>query len=100
MRLRSVMPRAATAWIAPRPRADERARARRRALRAHATERALAAWPSVRLHGVIRPAVKKSLTVLTPEQNERVTRVGPRTPMGEVFRRYWIPAALSSELPE
>jgi phenylpropionate dioxygenase-like ring-hydroxylating dioxygenase large terminal subunit len=38
--------------------------------------------------------------MLTPEQNERVTRVGRGTPMGEVFRRYWIPAALSSELPD
>ena len=38
--------------------------------------------------------------MLTPEQNERVTRIGPGTPMGTVFRRYWIPAALSSELPE
>jgi len=38
--------------------------------------------------------------MLTPEQNERVTRVGAGTPMGDVFRRYWIPALLSSELPE
>ena len=32
--------------------------------------------------------------------HERLTRVGPGTPMGNVFRRYWLPAALSSELPE
>jgi phthalate 4,5-dioxygenase len=38
--------------------------------------------------------------MLSPAENERLTRVGPGTPMGEVFRRYWIPAALSSELPE
>jgi phthalate 4,5-dioxygenase len=38
--------------------------------------------------------------MLTPEQNERITRVGPGTPMGNVYRRYWIPALLSSELPE
>jgi phthalate 4,5-dioxygenase oxygenase subunit len=37
---------------------------------------------------------------ITKELNERLTRVGPETPMGEVFRRYWIPAALSEELPE
>jgi phthalate 4,5-dioxygenase len=40
------------------------------------------------------------LRVLTPEENARLTRVGPGTPMGEVFRRYWIPACLAEELPE
>src|ERR671914_736276 len=34
------------------------------------------------------------------EQNELLTRTGPGTPMGELFRRYWLPALLSSELPE
>ena len=38
--------------------------------------------------------------MLTPEQNQRITRVGPGTPMGEVLRRYWHPALLSRELPE
>lgn len=38
--------------------------------------------------------------MLTREENERLTRVGPGTPMGEVFRRYWIPALLSEEIPE
>jgi phenylpropionate dioxygenase-like ring-hydroxylating dioxygenase large terminal subunit len=37
---------------------------------------------------------------MTKEENELITRTGPGTPMGEVMRRYWIPAALSSELPE
>lgn len=37
---------------------------------------------------------------ITPELNERLVRVGPGTPMGEVFRRYWIPACLSEEVPE
>src|SRR5437763_5286701 len=37
--------------------------------------------------------------VLTREENERLTRVGPGTPGGELFRRYWQPAALSQELP-
>src|SRR5215468_1121991 len=37
--------------------------------------------------------------MLTAEENELVTRTGPGTPMGEVMRRYWMPAALSSELP-
>ena len=34
------------------------------------------------------------------EDNEILTRVGRGTPMGELFRRYWIPALLSEELPE
>jgi phthalate 4,5-dioxygenase oxygenase subunit len=38
--------------------------------------------------------------MLTVEENERVTRVGPNTPAGKLFRRYWWPACLSSELPE
>jgi phthalate 4,5-dioxygenase len=38
--------------------------------------------------------------MLSPSENERITRVGPGTPMGNVFRRYWLPAALSSELSE
>src|SRR5580692_7319338 len=37
---------------------------------------------------------------ITKELNERLTRVGPDTDMGEVFRRYWIPACLSEELAE
>ncbi|MHA4815557.1 Rieske 2Fe-2S domain-containing protein [Streptomyces aculeolatus] len=37
---------------------------------------------------------------ITPEMNERLTRVGAGTPMGEVFRRYWIPALLSSDIAE
>jgi len=38
--------------------------------------------------------------MLTREENELVTRTDPGTPMGEVMRRYWIPALISSELPE
>jgi phthalate 4,5-dioxygenase oxygenase subunit len=38
--------------------------------------------------------------VLTHEQNRRLTEVGPGTPMGRLMRRYWIPAAVSEELPE
>ena len=37
---------------------------------------------------------------MTREENDLITRTGPGTPLGEVMRRYWIPAALSSELPE
>jgi len=38
--------------------------------------------------------------MLSREDNDRVTRTNAGTPMGEAFRRYWIPAALSTELPE
>src|SRR6201991_28220 len=34
----------------------------------------------------------------TQRENDPLTRVGPGTPMGELMRRYWIPAAMSSEL--
>ncbi|MEE8439821.1 MAG: Rieske 2Fe-2S domain-containing protein, partial [Micropepsaceae bacterium] len=38
--------------------------------------------------------------MLTVAENERVTRVGAGTPGGKFFRRYWLPACLSTELPE
>lgn len=38
--------------------------------------------------------------MLTAEENERATRVGPGTPLGKLFRRYWWPVCLSRELPE
>ena len=34
----------------------------------------------------------------TAAENEILTRTGPGTPMGELMRNYWIPAAKSSEL--
>jgi phenylpropionate dioxygenase-like ring-hydroxylating dioxygenase large terminal subunit len=37
--------------------------------------------------------------MVTKLENERLTRVGPGTPMGETLRRYWMPALLSWELP-
>jgi phthalate 4,5-dioxygenase oxygenase subunit len=37
--------------------------------------------------------------MLSKSDNERITRTDAGTPMGDVFRRYWIPAALSSEQP-
>ena len=36
--------------------------------------------------------------MLSREDNERLTRVGPGTPMGELMRRYWIPAAFSHQI--
>jgi len=38
--------------------------------------------------------------MLTNEQNDRLTRVGPETPMGNLFRRYWHPVAPSAQLHE
>ena len=38
--------------------------------------------------------------MLSPQENELLTRVGPGTPMGNLLRRFWLPALLSSELPE
>ncbi len=38
--------------------------------------------------------------MLTPEQNERLTRIGPGTPCGELMRRYWHPIAASYQLRE
>lgn len=38
--------------------------------------------------------------MLTKEKNDLLTQTGPGTPMGEVFRCYWIPALLAEELPE
>ena len=38
--------------------------------------------------------------MLTQEENDQLTRVGPGTLMGMLMRQYWIPALLSSELPE
>ena len=32
------------------------------------------------------------------QYNETLTRVGPGTPMGDMMRQYWIPAAASNEL--
>jgi phenylpropionate dioxygenase-like ring-hydroxylating dioxygenase large terminal subunit len=36
---------------------------------------------------------------MNAEQNRTLTQTGPDTPMGELFRRYWLPVLLASELP-
>ena len=36
--------------------------------------------------------------MLTAEQNDLLTRVGPGTPLGNLMRRYWMPALLSGEV--
>jgi len=38
--------------------------------------------------------------MLPREENEKLTRTGPGTPMGNLMRRYWIPALFSDQLPE
>ncbi|HEV2162194.1 MAG TPA: Rieske 2Fe-2S domain-containing protein [Stellaceae bacterium] len=38
--------------------------------------------------------------MLKREQNELLTRTGPGTAMGRMFRSYWLPALLEEELPE
>jgi phthalate 4,5-dioxygenase len=38
------------------------------------------------------------MTMLSAEQNDRITRVGPGKPAGKLLRRYWQPAALVDEL--
>lgn len=38
--------------------------------------------------------------MLKKEQNDLLTQTGPDTPMGKLFRRYWLPALLSEQLRE
>jgi phthalate 4,5-dioxygenase len=38
--------------------------------------------------------------MLSIEENDRITKTGPGTPMGNLFRRFWVPALLASGLPE
>ncbi len=36
--------------------------------------------------------------MISEAENELLTRVGRKTPMGKFMRQFWIPACLSSEL--
>jgi len=38
--------------------------------------------------------------MLRKEQSDLLTQTGPGTPMGRMFRSYWMPALLADELPE
>jgi phthalate 4,5-dioxygenase len=38
--------------------------------------------------------------MMSQKDNELMTRVGPGTPMGEMLRRYWVPACFSHQLAE
>src|SRR6185312_6514674 len=39
-------------------------------------------------------------SMLTAEQNDRLTRVGAGTPMGELMRRYWHPVAAVAQMKD
>src|ERR1700712_619929 len=38
--------------------------------------------------------------MLTEADNVLLTRTGPKTPMGDLFRRFWQPVLLSAQLPD
>jgi phthalate 4,5-dioxygenase oxygenase subunit len=38
--------------------------------------------------------------MISKEENELLCRTGPGTPMGDLFRRFWLPFALPRELPK
>jgi 5,5'-dehydrodivanillate O-demethylase len=44
------------------------------------------------------PILTETVAVLTAAMNEKLTRVGAGTPMGELLRRYWQPIAGASQL--
>src|SRR5438309_4887989 len=54
------------------------------------------AAPPSKIHATKQPL--QEWCVLTKEQNDRLTQVGPGTPMGELMRRYWQPIAGVAEL--
>ena len=43
---------------------------------------------------------ERRLNMRREEQNELLTRTGPGTPMGELFRRYWIPRCSPRNCPD
>jgi phthalate 4,5-dioxygenase oxygenase subunit len=44
-------------------------------------------------------AENREETMITANENELLTRVGPGTPMGGMMRRYWLPICTSAQLP-
>ena len=38
--------------------------------------------------------------MLTSQENEILTQVGPAAPMGRMMRRFWLPVCTSAQLPE
>jgi nitrite reductase/ring-hydroxylating ferredoxin subunit len=57
------------------------------------------AWAPIRAlpQNIRQGALPKMLSAV---DNKLITQVGPGTLMGSLFRRYWLPAMLSEELPE
>src|SRR3954466_1085106 len=55
---------------------------------------------SIILRTAVRARANKESRMLTAEENEFLTRVGPGTPAGELLRRYWFPVAFAHELSD
>src|SRR5580698_4812443 len=47
-----------------------------------------------------RLSAKGTKTMISAQENELLTRVGPGTPMGRMMRRYWLPVCTSEQLPK
>ena len=56
------------------------------------------AYGKASLSGAV--ALPTVIPMLTAEQNDELTEVGPGTRMGDVLRRYWYPVAFARELAE
>src|SRR5215469_7660304 len=54
---------------------------------------------SLRSNG-LSSKVAEGAPMLSKQANDRLARVGPGTPCGELMRRYWIPIAPSAQLLE
>ena len=42
---------------------------------------------------------KGNVAMMSREQNDQLSRIGPGTLMGKLLRRYWAPFLLASEIP-
>jgi phenylpropionate dioxygenase-like ring-hydroxylating dioxygenase large terminal subunit len=51
-------------------------------------------------NGLLYRQADNSETILNKEMSETLTRTGSGTPMGNLMRRYWVPALMSSEIAE
>jgi phthalate 4,5-dioxygenase oxygenase subunit len=43
---------------------------------------------------------REDTPMMTKEENDRLCRIGPGTPMGALFRRFWMPICTADRLPE
>src|SRR5687768_4903216 len=68
----------------------------RRTFRSHSP--GLADCITVAAYGSLSLCNGLEAKMLTQETNERLTRVGPGTPMGNLLRRYWFPIGSLQEL--